>query len=857
MVERARAHAAQLIRLGLTVAGMAMIVALASHAPPAAAAESLAAAPGMAAAPPATPTDPKASSAKPLGAEPVLRHLPNNIQGFRVSGEIGASEWPLYLSEAQAHTRLKFRVGYLSAISVMPEASKLTVSINDVVDRRDAGHGGEFGADNRIRSAAGTRQAGLQRGPDLGRSAPSGRVLADTRPSSSGPRSIPAETGLVLPASVAGPSDPSELGALPPDGQGALPVRAVMMDKVRPADVERAMLAVQMIAAGGHFEQPSVDVGPPAGGEYGVNLLVGRFADIKDVAGVGRLGLVAGPRVAVLPATDQLRATIVITGETDDDVNKALAQFGAATPMRGAVAGVRAARAFPGYRVNAGETVHLADLGLRSQEFSGHYFRTAFNIVLPADFYSADYAKVPLDLAGGYGAGLLSSAQVVVAINGRNAVTAPLPRSGGDVFKEMVLPLPLGDLRPGLNRIEIFAQLPMASDANCDPLAVINAKKRFLFLDSTSIQIPSLARIGRVPDLAVTATGGFPFVGGQSRPILFAPSPDRDAIGAAATIVARIAASSGTPIDFQFTTVAPPIGSGATLMVAPASRLDDATLTAFAIDPERLRKSWSDRFPLEVDADRSQPDGGRLRARNRLVLQKNLPAACRLKWRVDAKSDAKPENKTDHMTTGAIALRAAPSGAEAPSIVNSDAQSDLFDEWSQQLSSQSAIRRWTSNAIDSVSGVWGDLAGRARKGADQFAITPQSPGDPIENRDNLFLFAQAALGPGVDSVWTLATAPNSRLLAQSAECLSDPRVWAQVHGQMAALDGYEGRITAVEPATMSFVSTQPFSPTNLRLVAASWLSLNRFVYVALTVLVGFMLAFCTLRFVRSVGRSEV
>ena len=62
----------------------------------------------------------------------VLRHLPNNIQGFRLSGETGASEWPIYLSATQARSRLRFRLGYISAVSVMPEASKITVSINDV-----------------------------------------------------------------------------------------------------------------------------------------------------------------------------------------------------------------------------------------------------------------------------------------------------------------------------------------------------------------------------------------------------------------------------------------------------------------------------------------------------------------------------------------------------------------------------------------------------------------------------------------------------------------------------------------------------------------------------------------------------
>ncbi len=794
---------------------------------------------------PAGPAAPAAPAA--VGAQTVLRHLPNNIQGFRLSGEIGASEWPLYLSQAQARSALKFRVGFLSSVSVMPEASRLTVSINDVTIGAT-----EISADNAVRTVEFEAPPGLAKaGFNAIRIAVDQRHRVECSLQSTfelWTQIDPSETGLILPAAVAGASDPGEIAALPPDAQGALPVRVVAAGKVYPTDVERALLAVQMIASAGHFEQPTVDVGPPAGGEYGVNLVIGRYAEIEDLPGVSKLGLAAGPRVAILPATDRLRTTIVITGESEDEVDRALAKFGEPTPMRGTVPGVRAAHAFPGYRVNPGEKVRLADLGLRSQEFTGHYFHIAFNIIMPADFYSADYAKASLDLAGGYGAGLMSSAQVIVAINGHNAVSAPLPRAGGDVFEDMTLPLPLGDLRPGLNRIEIFAQLPMSSDANCDPLSVIHGEKRFLFLDTTTIEIPNLARIGRVPDLAVTATGAFPFLGGGRRPNLFIPSPDRDSIGAAATIAARMAASAGATIPFRFTTTAPPVGSGATLLVAPANRLDDTTLAAFDIDAQRLLKTWSDRLagdPASTAKDLSAWD---LRARHRIVLQKNLPAVCHLKWR--------EETRPDMTTTGAIA--AAPRNAEgdSSSILTANTPPDLYDAWSKDLEAQNPIRRWVSDLYDGVVGAWRAIVGKARKGADEFAIAPITAADPLDNRNNQFLMAQAALGSGVDAVWTLATAPNARILAQSADCLSDPRVWMQVSGRMALLDDSQGSVTSVEPAAMTFVSTEPFSPTNLRLVTAGWLSINKSVYVTLTIFVGLVLAFATLHFVRNVGRSQ-
>ncbi|MBV9064672.1 MAG: cellulose biosynthesis cyclic di-GMP-binding regulatory protein BcsB, partial [Methylobacteriaceae bacterium] len=74
--------------------------------------------------------------ASPVEVRPsstVLRHLTNNLQGFRLAGEVATSEWPMYLTETQARSNLEFQVGFIAAVSVMPEASTLQLMINDVV----------------------------------------------------------------------------------------------------------------------------------------------------------------------------------------------------------------------------------------------------------------------------------------------------------------------------------------------------------------------------------------------------------------------------------------------------------------------------------------------------------------------------------------------------------------------------------------------------------------------------------------------------------------------------------------------------------------------------------------------------
>ena len=793
---------------------------------------------------PLAPT-PAATPAPTPAAAPaeVLRHLPNNIQGFRFAGEIAASEWPVFLSPAQARSRLRFRVGYLSAVSVMPEASTLTVSVND--QPIGSIH---IDAPNKVAAVEFDVPAHLVKpGFNAVRIAVEQRHRVDCSVEATyelWTQIDPSQTGLLLPATVAFARDRDEIAALPPDAQGKLPVRLVLPGRVSPANIERAIRAVQLIAAAGRFEQPQVDVGPMAGGDYGVNLVVGRYSEVATIADLSELGAVEGPRLAILPATASRRATLIVTGASEDDVNHALDSFTQSGTPSGTPAGLRAANSFPGYRINGGEEVRLGDLGLNSEEFSGRYFRAAFNLVMPADFYSADYAKVELDLAGGYAAGLLSTAKLIVAVNGRNVVSAALQRSSGDLFKQNTLPLPLGFFRPGLNRVEIQAQLPNAADAACDPLNALSPAKRFLFLDSTRIRIPRLARIARMPDLAVTATGGFPFIGGDKQPKLFMPAPDRNLIGAAATLAGRIAASAGRPIDFRFVTKPPPVGSGATLVVASAAQLDPQVARVVGLDREELLKSWSDRLsapPTQADENLSDYDR---RVRNRLVLQKNLPAACHLR---------RPPQPTKSI---ALADMISPPATGATIPTEPAPERDLYAEWAQAYADQARWRKWGAAAANAVGAALRDAfdwtASKARRFGAARGGAPASPYDPGRS----LLIAQAPLGSEADDVWTVITAPNSALLAQSVDCLSDPRVWRHVDGRLAMLDDSNGEIATLPADQTRFVATQPLTFGNIHLIAASWLSLNANIYVAMVLAVAALLAFATLQFVGHVGRRD-
>ena len=367
-----------------------------------------------------------------------------------------------------------------------------------------------------------------------------------------------------------------------------------------------------------------------------------------------------------------------------------------------------------------------------------------------------------------------------------------------------------------------------------------------------------------MPDLAVTTTGGFPFVGGTARPKIVAPAPDRETIGAAATVAAHMAIMAGRPIDFELTGVAPPKGAGSVLVVGGANMLDASLLKAAGLDPQELQKAWGGRFD---PAAKPPKDDALTRyesiARNRLVLERNFPAACRMPkppggfehavnsaWRrVDQFATATIQNRPFGGARSAVGLDGAPVGSLQ---ITGQASGALFDEWNSKVRSQGAFAAYAQNT---VAGVKKWVSARAEGIVSWFGATLVSgaAAPTVTSRASLVV-AQNMLGDTSDDVWTLITAPTSAELAESVPCLVDPRVWRQIAGRMSILDASEGSVVTAPATSQRLIVTQPLTIENSRLIVAGWLSLNSQVYVALALGAALLLALTTTLFVRNVGR---
>jgi hypothetical protein len=788
-----------------------------------------------------------APAPRPAAGGAMLRHLTNNIQGYRLAGEIGSSEWPIFVTEAQASRRLQFRLGYLAAVSVMPEASALALTIND-----------QLIGDTPIRAVQDVETVVFDIPPGVMRPGfNSVRISTNQRHrvdcSLEATYELwtqidPTETGLVLPQDDPGVSSLADLAALPPDEQGALPIRAVLGAKARPFEIERMLRAAQAISIAGRFEQPIVDAGAPAAGRYGINLYVGVAADLAGRLDLSRLGPVEEPTVVILPGTSSRRAGVVVTGASAQQVDEAIRLLAVAASPKGSPQGLRAAAAFPGYRLDGGQRVKLRDLGVVSEQFTGRLYRAAFNIVMPPDFYPADYGRALLRLAGGYAGGLDSNAQIVVKVDDRTAVSLNLVKASGDVFRDNPLPLPLGFLKPGLNRIEIEAHVPTSGDADCDPLAALRAAKRFLFLDETEIELPQIARIARMPDLAVTASGGFPYAGATGLPKLYMPSLDADAIGAAGTLVAHLAIAAGRPIHFEIVGAPPGPGQGPTLAIAPLDALGPELLRRIDLKADALRAAWGAR----LDADHRKASDKRLSpqeiaARNRFVLQRNFPMACyapRL-MREKASGVVVERERVDMTPVGAL-----PSRPERPAIT----EHDLLESWRDELRREG---HWGYGVVERlrVAGVWGAarLADAAQWMSSGFVA---EAADHAATLDPTLVVGQSITGGAASDVWTVVTAPNTAALAEGVTCLVDPRISPRVEGAIAMLDLTDAKLEASPGDSPRFIVTRPLTLGNARLIVAGWMSQHRGVYVVLAILAAGLFAASTRWLTRNVGRRS-
>ncbi len=536
-----------------------------------------------------------------------LHRLGSDPLQLRFEGETSAKSWPIYVTSAEARTRARIHIGFTNAISVMPEASSLSISVNDVAI-----------AQTPIAAATdpGALDVELPRGLlttgyNNVRIAVSQRHRVDCSMEATyelWTQVDPASSGLAFPG-VAEPHVDmlDDLAAISPDVTGAVTIRVVLPDDADAAAVENALRAVEAVAIRANVQRPRVEVVSEIGDRAGLYVLAGQRAYLAT-HGLGQF-LSAGRNLSVEGQDILGRVVVVAAGDSQKETAEAIdgilpvrrAEERAETPS--------AARALAnqfGYAVRDRLRVPLRDLGVRTEEFSGRLYRAAFDITLPGDFYPADYDKLTLSLTAGYADGLSPIAQILVRVNDREAGSMPMKNPRGDLFRDRPVSVSLSAMRPGVNHIVVEAQTPDAGDQACEVKHLMDVRKRFVFFDRSELIVPEFAHIGRLPNLAATLSSGFPYQS-ESDSLIYAPSHDRRTIGAVATYLARTASVAGRPLGARITFDREAASHGSVLFIGALNDFAPSLIESFGVDYLALRKSWS--RPNAGDQSLVEPGG--------------------------------------------------------------------------------------------------------------------------------------------------------------------------------------------------------------------------------------------------------
>lgn len=683
---------------------------------------------------------------------------------LRLEGEDDVVRLTFFADDAVVAAGGDLRLSYRNAVSVMPEASRMSVSLNGVAI-------GEFA----IRSPSGfdTRAipvppAALRVGVNevVLRAVQRHRVDCSMEATYELWTEISQLQSGFAPTSM--PAVPSFAGLrmIGHTADGLTDIRLVAPEGAGAGAVDAALPVVQAVALLLDRQDVAVTVAETPGIGPGVDVVVALETDPRSLDALPS-GAAAG--FSVMPSLDPRRATVVMRAANESQLAQFLAEAagGALKPLLDA--GIRAAHAGE-IRGDAARSYTLADTGYAARPFSGRLFRSGFDIVLPADFYPAEYATLDLSLHAATSPGLKPTSQLLVRVNDQIVKSLPMRDVDGEVFAGRRIELPLRAFHPGRNKIEILAELENDGDDACVYAARDEVSPRFILLETTEIRVPSLARVARMPELAATAGMAWPYDRAEGVSV-HAIRPDARSVSAALTLVARLAHAAGAPLSARFAFGLPesqPAAGGNAIVVASRSTLEEgdgpgaATSVESGISFAAAALDVDDVVTAAIGIDP-----------NAMLAAKPDPAALLQAFRQTTRRDG------EGTAFGGVERRIA----------------DAFAEF----------RRWLNyeRPVDVADG------GGNHRGA------------TLSQRPSV----------GGEGVVTWLTAENPADLVAATTLFADPAIWGRVEGETVRFD-LEARTVRADLPTAHFAyDLNDYGPGNLRRIAAAWFSDNFRVYV--------------------------
>ncbi|MGR9135359.1 cellulose biosynthesis cyclic di-GMP-binding regulatory protein BcsB [Rhizobium leguminosarum] len=535
--------------------------------------------------PPALQPAAAANSAAPPRAGDVRRFVvPFSKLGL--GGEYDRRSWSIYLTPEQAAAKASFTFAYQNSIVVAPEASALTVYLNN----RPIGQQRVGSPDGPSTVTFEVPTGLLQPGANLVTFEAGQRHRTDCSIQSTyelWSNIDPAGTYL----SFAG-MDVSQLAsadairAIGVDGAGKTEFDIVVPALEQPGTTKPLLRLAQGLSVLSSmpnqifaFSTASL----PAAGPGKLSVLVGTAAELRPLFP----GLPPGAESAALAAfvTDPRSGSplLLISGPSWQAVSSAIDTIVSPTDrssdVRRDVLTTERWSAPNAPLVFSDTNIALSQLGVKTTEFSGRRLRTSFNIAVPADFYANAYGEAKVLLDAAYTDNVLPGSHIDIYVNDNIASTVPITTTTGGILRHLPIRVTMRHFKPGLNSVAIEAILMTKDDAACAPGATAGATPRFALFDTSELEIPDFARVGQRPNLAAMAGTAYPYGRATEPTPLFIDRVDADTLSAAATLLGQMAITAGHPIAVE--TVASPnmIGDRDAIFIGSISQMPATALT--------------------------------------------------------------------------------------------------------------------------------------------------------------------------------------------------------------------------------------------------------------------------------------
>ncbi|MDC9809566.1 cellulose biosynthesis cyclic di-GMP-binding regulatory protein BcsB [Rhizobium binxianense] len=526
-----------------------------------------------------------ANTAAPPHAGDVRRYLvPFSKLGL--GGEYDRRSWSVYLTPEQAAAKASFTFAYQNAIVVAPEASALTVYLNN----RPIGQQRIGSPDGPSAVTFAVPPGLLQPGANLVTFEAAQRHRTDCSIQSTyelWSNIDPAGTYLSFAgtdtALLAGADAIRAIGV---DGAGKTEFDIVVPALEQPGTTRPLLRLAQGLSVLSSMPNQIFAFSTnslPAAGPGKLSVLVGTAAELRPLFP----GLPPGAESAALAAfvTDPRSRSpvLLISGPSWPAVSSAIDTIVSPTDrssdVRRDVLTTERWSAPNAPLVFSDTNIALSQLGVKTTEFSGRRLRTSFNIAVPADFYANAYGEAKVLLDAAYTDNVLPGSHIDIYVNDNIASTVPITTTSGGILRHLPIRVTMRHFKPGLNTVAIEAILMTKDDAACAPGATAGATPRFALFDTSELHIPDFARVGQRPNLAAMAGTAYPYGRATEPTPLFIDRIDADTLSAAATLLGQMAITAGHPIAVE--TVASPnmIGDRDAIFIGSISQMPATALS--------------------------------------------------------------------------------------------------------------------------------------------------------------------------------------------------------------------------------------------------------------------------------------